>query len=139
MAATGNRLVIFLHSGEYDRMHQGLSVAACGAALGRPVEIYFFWWALDRLIRGELDLPSALGSGARGEELAEEFAARGAPTLRQLLEAARSTGCTRLLACSGSLAILGHSPRAIVDKVDELIGWAGILDRTAGVADRFYL
>lgn len=139
MAATGNRLVIFLHSGDYDRVHQGLSIAASGAALGRPVEIYFFWWALDRLIRGELDLPSRLGPGEQGEELAEEFAVRGHPTLRQLLEAARATGRVRLLACSGSLAILGHSPAAIVDKVDELVGWAGILDRTAGVADRFYL
>ncbi len=135
--AASNRLLVFLHSGEYDCMHQGLSAAASAASAGRAVEVYFFWWALERLIRGDLDGPATLGDGR--EELAEEFVERGFPTLRELLEAARATGRVRLLACSGSLAILGHTPNAVLDKVDEVVGWASILDRTAGVVDRFYL
>jgi len=126
---------LLLHSGDYDRMHQALSVAVTGASSGRRVDIYLFWWALDRLIRDELDAPS-FGPGR--EELAEEFCEKGFPTLRQLLEAAREQGSVRVCACSGSLAILGHTAQAVREKVDELVGWAAILERTAGITDRFF-
>ncbi|MFN7134297.1 MAG: hypothetical protein ACK4N5_19615 [Myxococcales bacterium] len=131
-----NRLAIFLHAGEYDRMHQGLSIAASGAASGRDVDVFFFWWALDRLVRDDLDAPTF---GPGNEELAQDFEERGFPTLRQLLEACRATGTVRLYACSGSLAIIGRHAGNVRDKVDELIGWSTILDMTAGVSDRFYL
>lgn len=130
------RLAIFLHSGDYDRMHQGLSIAASGAVSGRPVDVFFFWWALDRLIRDDLDAPSF---GPENEELAEEFVERGFPTLRELIEAARASGTVKFYACSGSLAIIGRNAGAVRDRVDELIGWSTILDLTAGVTDRFYL
>ena len=136
MSRPEDRLAIFLHSGDYDRVHQGLSIAAAGAASGREVDVFFFWWALDRLIRDDLDQASF---GPERAELAEEFTDRGFPTLRQLLEAGRSTGNLKLYACSGSLAIIGRNAGAVQGKVDELIGWSTILDRTAGVTDRFYL
>jgi peroxiredoxin family protein len=130
------RLAVFLHSGDYDRVQQGLSIAVSGAAAGRPVDVFFFWWALDRLIRGDLDAPS-FGPGR--EEVSEEFTEKGFPTLRQLLASAKATGLVRLHACSGSLAILGKTPLAVEGKVDEVVGWAAILERTAGVTDRFVL
>ena len=131
-----DKLAIFLHSGDYDRVHQGLSIAVAGASAGRPVDVFFFWWALERLIADDLDAPRF---GPDRTELAEEFTERWFPTLRQLVEAARSSGKVRLYACSGSLAILGRTPAAIEGKVDELVGWAAILERTAGVTDRFML
>ena len=130
------RLAIFLHSGDYDRVQQGLSIAVSGAAAGRPVDVFFFWWALDRLVRDDLDAPD-FGPGR--EILSEEFTEKGFPTLRELLAAAKSTGQVRLVACSGSLAILGKTPLAVEGKVDEVVGWAAILERTAGVTDRFLL
>ena len=127
------RLAIFLHSGDYDRVHQGLSIAVSGASSDREVDVFFFWWALDRLIRDDLDAPSFPGH----EGLEEDFVDGGFPTIRDLLEAARSSGKVRLFACSGSLAILGKRAGSVQDKVDDLVGWSTILDRTSGVADRF--
>jgi peroxiredoxin family protein len=131
-----NRLAIFLHSGDYDRVHQGLAIAVAGSSAGREVDVFFFWWALDRLLRDTLDEPD-FGPGR--EALAEDFVERGFPTIRQLLEAARSSGKVHLFACSGSLAILGKTAEALHGKVDGLIGWSTILDRTAGITDRFQL
>ncbi len=128
------RLAIFLHGGDYDRVHQGLAVAVSAASAGRTVDVYFFWWALDRLLRGALDEPD-FGPGR--EHLAEDFLERGFPSIRQLLEAARESGLVRLYACSGSLAILGKNAGDLEGKVDGLVGWAAILERTAGVTDRF--
>ena len=129
-------IAVFLHSGDYDRVHQGLSIAVAGGAAGRAVAVYFFWWALERLIRDDLDAPD-FGPGR--EELTEEFADQGFPTLRELLAAARATGKVRLYACSGSLAILGKTSAAVDGRVDEIVGWAAVLERTSGVSDRFVL
>jgi len=139
MAHSGNtreRIAIFLSSAEYDRVHQGLSIAAAGAASGRPVDLFLSWWALDRFVRDDLDAPH-FGPGR--DAVAEDFTERGFPTLRQLLGAARATGRVKLFACSGSLAMLGQTPKVLEGLVDELVGWATILDRTSGVVDRFFL
>ena len=139
-------LAIFLHSGDYDRVHQAFSVALTAAALGRQVDIYFFWWALDRLIRDDFDLPDFAGAlplaaapGARAlrEAIDERFAEGRFPTARELIDSLRGAGCVHLFACSGSLAILGRRPDAVAGKVEALLGWTTILDRSAGVVDRF--
>lgn len=128
-------LAIFLHSGAYDRVHQALSIAASGAAVGRRVELYFFWWALERLLTDRLDEPDFPDR----EEVAARFEARGLPTLRALLAHLRGSGAVSLIACTGSLAALGLTSADAEGRVDTLLGWTAILARTAGVTDRFYL
>jgi peroxiredoxin family protein len=125
------RVVLFFQQGEYELMHQGLSAAAAAAALGDPVELYFFWHALGRLVEGPLDAPAH-------EETADRLEARGVPSLAELLKAVRGSGQARVLACSGSLAALGLTPADVEPHVDELVGWAGIVQRTRGVVDRFF-
>jgi peroxiredoxin family protein len=128
-------LAIFLHSDAYDRLHQGLSIAAAGAALGRPVEVYFFWWALERLLTDRLDEPDF----PEREDVTNRFEARGLPTLRSLLQHLRNSPQVSLVACTGSMAALGLTPAQAEGRVDTLLGWSSILARTAGVTDRFYL
>ena len=126
-------VTVFFHSGGYDAVHQGLSIAASATSLGREVELYFFWWALERLVKGPLDEPDLR------EDVADQMERRGVPTLRQLLEVVRGSGKARLFACSGSLAALGITPGAVEPVVDQVVGWTTILQRTAGVTDRFFV
>jgi peroxiredoxin family protein len=128
-------LAIFLHSGAYDRVHQGLSIAASGAALGRRVEVYFFWWALERLLTDRLDEPEF----PERDDVAARFEQRGLPTLRTLLAHLRDSHQVSLIACTGSLAALGRTAADAEGRVDTVLGWTSILARTAGVTDRFYL
>jgi peroxiredoxin family protein len=128
------RVIIFLRSGEYEALHQGVSVALAATALGRQVELYFFWWALEALVLGRLQEPFGLR-----EEVASNLEARGVPTVAALLEQVRTSGHAQLFACSGSLAALGLTPPQVEPHVDQLIGWTSILTRTAGVTDRFFL
>ena len=128
-------LAIFLHSGAYDRLHQGLSIAASGAALGRRVDIYFFWWALERLLTDRLDEPDFPDR----DDVVARFESRGLPTLRTLLDHLRSSDQVTLVGCTGSLAALGLTAGEAEGRVDTLLGWSAILTRTAGVTDRFYL
>jgi peroxiredoxin family protein len=124
-------VVIFLHRGEYDAVHQGLSIAAAAVAGDRPAEIYFSWWALERLVKDRLDEPDVR------EDVASTMERRQVPTLRELLKHLK--GAARLYACSGSLHALGFNPSDVEGKVDALVGWSAILKRTAGRTDRFFL
>lgn len=126
-------VVILLHRGEYDAVHQGVSVAAAAVAGGRKADLYFSWWALERLAKDRLDEPDLR------EDVAAAMERRQVPTLRQLLAHLRESGLARLYACSGSLHALGLNPGDVEGRVDELIGWSAILKRTAGVSDRFFL
>ncbi|MFI5029038.1 MAG: hypothetical protein ACHQCF_08695 [Solirubrobacterales bacterium] len=136
-----NRLAIFLHSGDYDRLHQGAAIAAAGAAAGRPVEVYFFWWALERLVGGQLARPSFAHARneAHAEALVHRFEERAYPTAATLLENARRSGHCRVFACSASMEMLGIKPTTLEPMVDSILGWSAILARTEGVADRYYL
>ena len=127
-------VVIFFQRGEYDAVHQGLSIAAAAVAMDRKVELYFFWWALERLVRGNLDEPDM-----DRDDVNATMELRGVPTLRQLLDVVRDSGNATLLACTGSMASVGLAPPDVEPKVDVLIGWTAILQRTAGVTDRFSL
>jgi peroxiredoxin family protein len=136
-----NRLAVFLHSGDYDRLHQGAAIAAAGVAAQRPVEVYFFWWALERLATGQLGHPSFSHAcqGPRAEGLAHRFEERAFPTAATLLESARRSGTCRVFACSASMEMLGLKPTVLEPLVDSILGWSAILARTEGVSDRFYL
>ena len=133
-----SRVAVFLHSGDYARMHQGLSIAAATAAGGREVLVFFFWWALERLVEGRLDEPD-FGEAPGRAGAADRFESRGMPTLRALLQHARESGKCRLYACSGSLAAVADRPDAVERAVDQVVGWSTILELTAGVTDRFDL
>jgi peroxiredoxin family protein len=128
------QVCIFLHRGEYDAVHQGLSIAASAVSMGREVELYFFWWALERLVRGKLDEPDL-----ERDDVNATMELRRIPTIRQLLDVVRDSGHAKLFACSGSMASIGLLPPEVEPKVDALIGWTAILQRTAGVTDRFNL
>lgn len=132
------RVAVFLHSGDYARMHQGLSIAAAAAAGGREVLVFFFWWALERLAAGRLDEPD-FGAGPERASAADRFEARGLPTLRALLDHVRQSGRCRLFACSGSLAAVAGRPDGLEGVVDQVVGWSTILELTAGITDRFDL
>ncbi len=136
MTAPTSKLAVFLHAGDYDRVHQGLSIAAAAVAAGRKAEVFFFWWALERLAQGRLDEPEF--SPAR-EDVSDRLERRGAPTLRALLGFLKESGLCTTYACTGSLAAVGIDPAGMVPGIDQLVGWSTILQLTAGVTDRFYL
>lgn len=132
--ADGAPVAIFLHRGEYDVVHQGLAIAAAAVSMGRRAEVYFFWWALERLVRGGLDEPDL-----ERDDVNATMELRGVPTARQLLDVVRDSGLGKVFACSGSMAAIGLTPPDVEPRVDALIGWTAILQRTQGVVDRFYL
>lgn len=123
-------LVLFVTRGDYEAMHLALSAALAAVSLGRKVELYFFWFALERLARGrmvEADLRA---------DVADAMERRQVPSLQALYQEVRKSGLSSAFACSGSLAALGLLPTEVEPHVDALIGWTSILQRTRGASDR---
>ncbi len=130
------RVAVFLHSGEYDRVHEGLSIAAAAVASGKHADVFFLWWALERFAQGRLDEPDW---NPRRVDIEDRFETRSIPTLRSLLSFLHESGHCTLYACTGSLAIMGIAASMLEGKADQLVGWSTILQLTAGVGDRFFL
>lgn len=131
-----SKVVIFLHSGDYDRVHQGLAIAAAAVAAERRAEVYLFWWALERFLQDRLDEPDFQPPR---EDVVDRFETRRLPTLRVLLQHLKESGLCTVQGCTGSLAALGAEAQAGKGPLDGWVGWTAILQRTAGVTDRFYL
>ncbi|MGQ0503772.1 MAG: hypothetical protein ACT4TC_00480 [Myxococcaceae bacterium] len=129
-------VAVFLHAGEYDRVHQGLSIAAAAVAAGRPAHVFFFWWALERLAKGAVDGPEF--SPPR-DDVSDRFETRQLPTIRSLLTFLRESGLAHTYGCTGSLAAMAVESSGMAVSVDQFVGWSTILQLTAGLTDRFYL
>lgn len=123
-------VAIFVHRQEYESLHQAVSVAAAAASQGRHVDLYLFWWALDRVARRGLEL---------GEDPASErLEAKGHPSAGALLEAAKATGRARVTACSASVQALGLTPGQLGPHVDGVLGWSAILQRCEPASQRYF-
>lgn len=123
-------LIVFITRGDFEAMHLGLSAALAGVSLGRKVELYFFWFALERLAKGKM------AEADVRPDVADAMERRQVPTPEELYRQVRQSGLCTAFACSGSLAALGLLPPDVEPHVDALIGWASILQRTQGAPDR---
>ncbi|OAM88968.1 FAD-dependent oxidoreductase [Termitidicoccus mucosus] len=135
----GATAVVF--SGEMDKVMAALVVANGAAALGGHVTLFFTFWGLNALRRGQpvatsgksfLDrmfgrmLPRGLEAlplsklnflGAGRRLMKHQMASKGLPNLPGLLGAARLAG-VRLVACTMSMEAMGIRPEELIDGVE---------------------
>jgi peroxiredoxin family protein len=128
-----DRVVIFVHSGDYDRLHEAMSVAATAAAAGRAVDVVFSWFALEALVLDRLATPTF----PNRPEVEAAFEDRSFPTAAALAQAARASGTCTFYGCTGSAGILGLRPDRVAEVVDHAVGWSTILQVTRAAIDRF--
>ena len=137
------RLLLLCHHGGWDHLYQAGSCAATAAALGWRVDVVFYFGALDKLITGRLDEVSLEPRDAtRERELAARIDELGTRGPASLFATAREAGSTQFLACSASLALLGHEPsaaHALGSGVDEVIGWPTTLSLLSAADRVLYL
>lgn len=123
-------LIVFVSRREYEAMHLALSAALAAVSMGRKVELFFYWFALERLVKAkdaEVDVRS---------DVADAMERRQVPSWQDLYAQVRQSGLSTSFACSGSVAAMGLLPTDVEPHVDALIGWASILQRTRGATDR---
>lgn len=123
-------LAVIFHSGSYDRISHGLSIALAALALGREVRFFFTYWALEYLRRKGR---SALKLDKEAEEhraILEGNIKKGhILKVEELFGQAKAMGA-KFYACTNSMGILNIARDELIEEVDKSMGITTFLTET---------
>jgi len=99
---------LILFSGTDDKLQAAAVLTAGAAALGKPVNIFLQYWALDafRADRIGADHGLAPEAGSAGRAAVDDLAAAGQATWAETLRLAKELGGVDIQACSLSMDLL---------------------------------
>ncbi|MGE5505816.1 MAG: DsrE family protein [Actinomycetota bacterium] len=109
-----DKLSIVVFSGDFDRIHYALVMAAAAIASNTPVTVFFTMWAGRALERPLADGRPAwaglpVSGGGNALDMDAQFAARGVACFEDLLSACVALGVT-FMVCEMGLKALGMDP-----------------------------
>ncbi|MCC6543359.1 MAG: DsrE/DsrF/DrsH-like family protein [Nitrospirae bacterium] len=113
---------IIFHSGAFDRLYHGLSLALTAAALGRESRCFITYWALEyfrKKDRVEFNLDS---EGETHKDILEDNIRKGhIHKISGLITEASAMG-VKLYSCTSSMGLLNISRDELIDEVDMSMG-----------------
>jgi peroxiredoxin family protein len=117
-------LNLVLFSGTDDKLQAAAVLAAGAAALGKPVNVFLQYWALDafRADRVAGDHGLAPEAGAEGRAAVDALRAAGQASWAETLRQAKELGGVDIQACSLSMDLLHLEPRDLDPLVDGVEG-----------------
>ena len=120
-------LNLVLFSGTADKLHAAATLAAGAAAMDRPVNILLQYWALDAFRTERVDESHGLAWDATADGASRPVhGTRNIPWL-ETFRMAKELGSVSVLACSGSLDVLGIDVTTLDPLVDSSGGIAVFL------------
>jgi peroxiredoxin family protein len=120
-------LSLVLFSGTDDKLHAAGTLAAGAAAMGRPVNVLLQYWALDAFRAAAIDADHGLAfDSIRPGTRQPPAGSRAIPWL-ETFRMAKELGEMSIVACSGSLEVLGIIPGELDPIVDGTGGIASFL------------
>lgn len=134
------QMVIFAHSGDFDRLYQVATLAASAAANGEEVHIILFFEALRKFVEDRVDdmtFPAAYGE--EGKRIAERMREARAHSVSDLIESARQAGQVTTYACVSQVKFMGYTNREVEGAVDEVISLPVFLSRTQGAETKLFI
>jgi peroxiredoxin family protein len=114
---------LILFSGTDDKLHAAAVLAVGAAAMGRPVNVFLQYWALDAF-REDRVLKDHGMSPEAGEAGASAMQEHGAAHWIELFEQAKDLGEVTINACADSMEMLGLVPDDLHPVVDCVWGVA---------------
>jgi peroxiredoxin family protein len=117
-------LNLVLFSGTDDRLQAAAVLAAGAAALGKPVNVFLQYWALDAFTRAKIDGDHGLApeAGPEGRAAVDALAKAGQATWAETLRQAKALGSVDIQACSLSMDLLRLEPEDLDPLVDGVEG-----------------
>ena len=99
---------LVLFSGTDDKLQCAAVLAAGAAALGKPVNIFLQYWALDAFTRTKIDADHGLAAeaGTAGRAAVDALRAAGQASWADTLRQAKELGEVTIEACSLSMDLL---------------------------------
>lgn len=120
-------LGIIFHSGSYDRLHNGLSLAMAAAASGRDVKLFFTYWALEYMRKDTPDRMRLDSEAKEHREILDKNRKRGhLPQISKLISETKALGI-KLYACTNSMGLLNISRDELIPEMDRSMGIVAFL------------
>jgi peroxiredoxin family protein len=117
-------LNLVLFSGTDDRLQAAAVLTAGAAALGRPVNVFLQYWALDAFRRDRIARDHGLApeAGAEGRVHVDDLRRSGQVGWAEVLRQAKDLGQVDIEACSLSMDLLGIGQADLDPLVDGVEG-----------------
>ena len=120
-------LSIVLFSGTADKLHAAATLAAGAAAMDRPVNVLLQYWALDAFRADRIANDHGLAYDASRPRFNEPVERVGEIPWLETFRMAKELGDVTVLACAGSLEVLGIDVTTLDPLVDSSGGIATFL------------
>ena len=119
-------LNLVLFSGTSDRLQAAAVLTAGAAAVGRRVNIFLQYWALDAFTKAKIGLDHGLApeAGEAGRAAVDALAKAGQASWADTLGQAKELGEVDIQACSLSMDVLKIEENELSDLVDGVEGVA---------------
>jgi peroxiredoxin family protein len=117
-------LNLVLFSGTDDKLQAAAVLTAGAAALGKPVNVFLQYWALDAFRRERIDRDHGLApeAGSEGREHVAHLRDRGQVSWAETLRQAKDLGSVDIQACSLSMDLLDIDESDLDPMVDGVEG-----------------
>jgi peroxiredoxin family protein len=117
-------LNLILFSGTDDKLQAAAVLSAGAAALGRPVNVFLQYWALDAFRRDRIATDHGLApeAGGEGRRHVAALAAAGQQSWAETFRQAKELGGIDIEACSLSMDLLAIGPEDLDPLVDGVEG-----------------
>ncbi|OGW78488.1 MAG: hypothetical protein A3I73_05610 [Omnitrophica bacterium RIFCSPLOWO2_02_FULL_45_16] len=130
MKAGKEGMALIFHSGSYDRIYHGLSIALAALALGRETRCFFTYWALEYVKKDRGPDLQLNDEGKAQEKLIRKSIADGhILNVKELLSQLKAMG-GKVYACSSSMGLLNISRDELTAEVDKSMGLTTFLTET---------
>jgi len=115
---------LVLFSGTDDKLQAAAVLTAGAAALGKPVNVFLQYWALDAFRVGRIDGDHGLApeAGAEGKGHVDALRIAGQASWAETLRQAKDLGGVDIQACSLSMDLLGIEQTDLDPLVDGVEG-----------------
>jgi len=120
-------LSIVLFSGTEDKLHAAATIAVGAVAMDRPVNVLLMYWALDAFRADRIANDHGLAYDAARPRFNEPVGRVGHIPWLETFRQAKEIGEMTVLACSGSLEVLGIDVTTLDPLVDSSGGIATFL------------
>ena len=125
-------LSLVLFSGTADKLHAAATLAAGASAMGRPVNVLLQYWALDAFRTDRIAIDHGLSYDAMAPGSSKPVNGTKSIPWLETFRMAKELGEMSVLACAGSLEVLGIDVTALDPLVDASGGIASFLAAAEG-------
>ncbi len=134
------KFVLFLHSGNYEKLYQAVMLAITSASMGSKVYIFLFFWALRKFVSDKIDVIEFPDGMNEEDKRLLEAVPQGQPDmLKELLSEVSKMGNLEIYACSGAVKLMELDEELVKSKVKEIIGLPTMLKMAEGAETQLFI